>query len=99
MASSSAQTSGSGLFACQRIQAPTAVELCAYSTFTAPHHANLILAKTSVLEIYLVDQVRARVKMDAALLCILPSFSIADNLPHNRTTNEARVWRCTRACS
>jgi hypothetical protein len=54
------QPGGSGLFACQRIQAPTAVEHCLQATFTAPHHHNLIVAKTSELEVYLVDQVRPR---------------------------------------
>ncbi len=54
------QPGGSGLFACQRIQAPTAVEHCLHASFTAPHHHNLILAKTSELEVYLVDQVRWR---------------------------------------
>jgi hypothetical protein len=60
------QPGGSGLFACQRIQAPTAVEHCLHVSFTAPHHHNLILAKTSELEVYLVDQVRWRFSLHSA---------------------------------
>jgi hypothetical protein len=49
--------SGSGTFACQRVEAPSAVDFSLHAAFTAPHHTNLVLAKSSVLEIYLVDQV------------------------------------------